>query len=66
LRAAAVLLALAAALAGAEPALASGALERARAALGDLDALPVKADVRKAIGKDAGETVVVRLQERIA
>jgi uncharacterized protein DUF1905 len=27
--------------------------------------LPVKADVRKAIGKEAGDTVKVRLQERI-
>jgi hypothetical protein len=27
--------------------------------------LPVKADVRKAIGKQAGEEVTVRLQERI-
>jgi hypothetical protein len=27
--------------------------------------LPVKADVRKAIGKAAGDTVVVRLEERI-
>jgi Domain of unknown function (DUF1905) len=27
--------------------------------------LPVKADVRKAIGKESGETVIVRLQERI-
>jgi hypothetical protein len=27
--------------------------------------LPVKADVRKAIGKEAGATVTVRLQERI-
>ena len=27
--------------------------------------LPVKADVRKAIGKDAGDTVKVRLQERV-
>ena len=27
--------------------------------------LPVKADVRKAIGKQAGDTVTVRLQERI-
>ena len=26
---------------------------------------PVKADVRKAIGKDAGDTVLVRLDERI-
>lgn len=28
--------------------------------------LPVKADVRKAIGKEAGDTVKVRLQERVA
>jgi hypothetical protein len=28
--------------------------------------LPVKADVRKVIGKEAGDTVDVRLQERIA
>ena len=28
--------------------------------------LPVKADIRKAIGKEAGDTVKVRLQERIA
>ncbi|HLN76345.1 MAG TPA: DUF1905 domain-containing protein [Nocardioidaceae bacterium] len=28
--------------------------------------LPVKADVRKAIGKEAGDTVEVRLEERIA
>jgi hypothetical protein len=27
--------------------------------------LPVKADIRKAIGKDAGDTVTVRLDERI-
>jgi hypothetical protein len=27
--------------------------------------LPVKADLRKAIGKEAGDTVIVRLQERI-
>jgi hypothetical protein len=27
--------------------------------------LPVKADIRKAIGKDAGATVEVELQERI-
>jgi hypothetical protein len=27
--------------------------------------LPVKADVRRAIGKSAGDTVVVRLEERI-
>lgn len=27
--------------------------------------LPVKAELRKAIGKEAGEAVVVRLQERI-
>jgi hypothetical protein len=35
-------------------------------ALGDgRHMLPVKADVRKAIGKDAGDTVTVHLQERI-
>ncbi len=27
--------------------------------------LPIKADVRKAIGKEAGDTVAVRLQERL-
>ena len=27
--------------------------------------LPVKADIRKAIGKEAGDTVTVRLEERI-
>ena len=27
--------------------------------------LPIKADVRKAIGKEAGEVVTVRLEERI-
>ena len=27
--------------------------------------LPVRADVRKAIGKEAGDTVTVRLQERL-
>jgi hypothetical protein len=27
--------------------------------------LPVKADIRKAIGKEAGDTVEVRLEERI-
>jgi len=27
--------------------------------------LPVKADVRKAIGKEAGQTVTVHLQERV-
>jgi hypothetical protein len=35
-------------------------------ALGDgTHKLPVRADVRKAIAKDAGDTVVVRLTERI-
>ena len=28
--------------------------------------LPVKADLRKAIGKEAGETVTIRLEERIS
>jgi hypothetical protein len=28
--------------------------------------LPVKSEVRKAIGKDAGDTVTVRLQERLS
>ena len=28
--------------------------------------LPVKADLRQAIGKEAGDTVTVRLQERIS
>jgi Domain of unknown function (DUF1905) len=27
--------------------------------------LPIKADVRKAIGKDAGDAVTIRLEERI-
>jgi hypothetical protein len=27
--------------------------------------LPVKADVRKAIGKEAGDSVTVRLEERL-
>jgi hypothetical protein len=27
--------------------------------------LPIKADVRKVIGKEAGETVTIRLQERL-
>jgi hypothetical protein len=36
-------------------------------AMGDgIHKLPVKADVRKAIGKEAGDPVKVRLQERIA
>jgi hypothetical protein len=35
-------------------------------ALGDgRHKLPIKADVRKAIAKEAGDTVVVRLQERL-
>jgi hypothetical protein len=35
-------------------------------ALGDgTHMLPVKADVRKAIGKEAGDTVTVRLEERV-
>jgi hypothetical protein len=35
-------------------------------ALGDgTHMLPVKAEVRRAIGKDAGDTVIVRLQERL-
>jgi Domain of unknown function (DUF1905) len=35
-------------------------------ALGDgRHMLPIKADVRKAIGKDAGETVTVEVEERL-
>ena len=35
-------------------------------ALGDgRHKLPVKADIRRAIGKEAGDTVTVRLQERL-
>ena len=36
-------------------------------AMGDgIHKLPIRADVRKAIGKEAGDTVTVRLEERIA
>lgn len=40
--------------------------ESAFMALGDgRHKLPVKADVRRRIGKDAGDTVLVRLEERL-
>jgi hypothetical protein len=36
-------------------------------AMGDgAQKLPVKADVRRAIGKEAGDNVTVRLEERLA
>jgi hypothetical protein len=32
----------------------------------DTHKLPVKADVRRAIGKEAGDVVVVRIEERLS